>query len=337
MNGRVLQVPSNGQRRVAEEIAGLLAMPSIRPFKKASSGIPGHLWEQVVLPLMCVGRPLWSPSTSGPVFMERQVVTVHDIAFIDAPQFFSRKFVWLYAAIAARLFARARHIVTVSNFTRDRLLDHYSLDPSRVSCIHSGCSAAFYPRSVQEQDRVRTSLGIGTEPYLVGFYGHDPRKNAARLLKAWSIAAERADGAKLVLFGRVSNRKVFAVGERPPDDPSVIYAGAVSDDDLAVLFSGARAFVFPSLYEGFGLPVIEAARCGARIITSNTTALPEVSPADAALVDPLDVSAIVDAIGHALDEDDDESARARRIAEISGFDWQVTASKYQELFARMFA
>ena len=335
MNARVLAVMSNGQRRVAYEIGTRLGLAQIVPPGFATSGIKGHLWEQFVLPLRARRQLLWSPSTSAPVLLRRQVVTIHDIAFVDVPQFFSPSFARLYQRLTAAVVGRAAHIVAVSNFTRDRLIQHYRLDPDRVTCIHCASSDAFFERPTAEVDRVLAAYGLQGVPYVVGFLGNDPRKNAGRLIDAWRAVNEHGIAGKLVLFGRVSNPRVFSGGGSIQAHDSIVLAGAVSDEDLACLFTGSRAFVFPSLYEGFGLPVVEAARCGARIVSSSFTSLPEVSPPGSVLVDPYQVDQIAAAIRQMLAEPDNEAARAARIAASRIFDWAVAASRYQALFSRL--
>lgn len=333
MNARVLAVMSNGQRRVAFEIGSRLGLLQISPPRSSSSGIRGHLWEQFVLPIRARCRLLWSPSTSAPLLRRRQVVTIHDIAFVDVPQFFSPAFARLYRLLTAVVVSRAAHIVAVSHFTRDRLIRHYGLDPDKVTCIHNGCSGAFFERAPAQVDRMRAAYGLQDAPYVVGFLGNDPRKNTGRLIEAWRAVKRQGIAGRLVLFGRASNPRVFAGGMSPQAGDSIVLAGAVSDDDLACLFTGARAFVFPSLYEGFGLPVVEAARCGARIVTSSVASLPEVSPPDSVLVDPYSADQIAAATRQMLEQPDSDAARVARIRWSQMFDWDVAAARYEALFS----
>lgn len=338
VNARVLGVPSNGQKRVAEEIcARLQGITLAQPPASAASGIKGHLWEQLALPRLARGANLWSPSTSGPICHPRHVVTVHDIAFVDAPQWFSRSFATLYDQITRRLSRRALHIVTVSDFTRDRLIAHYGADPARVTRIYSGVSTAFRRMPPDQTRAALARMGIGDAPYLVTFFGHDPRKNMARIVQAWRQVSAQMPQARLVTFGRVSNATVFAQSDVGDVPASVLHVGGVSDDDLACLYSGAAGLAFPSLYEGFGLPVVEAAACGARVLTANTSALPEVSPPDSLLVDPESVGQIAAAMEALLTAPRDDAAAQARVAFAARFDWDQTARDYAALFNRVFA
>lgn len=337
MNGRVLRVQSNGQRRVAEEIvARLPELKVIHPGRSMVSGIGGHFWEQAILPLKTLGRPLWSPSTSGPVFHPNHVVTIHDIAFVDGPQWFSPSFARLYDTIVGRLVKSARHIVSVSDFTRERLIAHYGAAPDRVTTVHSGRTLAFEPASATRIDEVLDGFGLSGKPFLIAFEGTDPRKNTAAIHEAWGkLSSAHFDGA-LVLFGRAANPKVFSAVAGTAGGAGIVRVGAVADETLACLFSAARGFVFPSLYEGFGLPVIEAAACGCRILSSNVTSLPEVSPPDSLFVDPSSVSEIVAGMRHLLETDDTPEARSARMAFARHFDWNRTAQSYAEIFKKVF-
>lgn len=337
-NARVLAVPSNGQKRVAEEILRRLdGVDLATPGAGSASGIRGHAWEQLVLPRLARGRNLWSPSTTGPVRHPRHVVTVHDIAFVDSPEWFSRSFATLYDLVTRQLVRHARHMVAVSDFTRRRLIEHYRADPARVTTIYSGANTNFRRMSPEAVTEARARLGLPEAPYLVAFLGHDPRKNLARVVEAWRGVSARHPEARLVTFGRSSNAKVFAAAEIGAPPPSVLHVGPVSDADLACLYAGSAGLVFPSLYEGFGLPVIEAAACGAPVLTSNLTALPEVAPHDAILVDPLSVAEIAAGMERLLGAPADEAAAAARAASVARFDWDVAAAAHADLFRRVFA
>lgn len=338
VNSRVLMLKANGQKRVAEELVRRMpALVPIAPSESRSSGLSGHAWEQFYLPLRAAGHPLWSPSTSGPVMHGNHVVTMHDTAFIDIPQYFNKSFARWYSSMTARLAHSARHIVTVSDFTRKRVIEAFGIESRKVTTIHLGVTTAFERRSEQEISAVLSRLGVPNQPYVIGFSGTDPRKNTRKLLEAWVQSQAVKQGAHLVLFGRAANLAVFAGSTVHSDIEGVIRVGAVDDNSLAALYSGANGFVFPSFYEGFGLPVIEAAHCGARIVTSRVSSLPEVSPTDAILIDPFDVASIADAIRNLIVSSDREEDRGRRIQEMTNFRWERAAEQYSKLFAEVFA
>jgi len=337
VNGRVLSIQSNGQRRVAEElISRFPGIKVLQPGNAAASGMAGHLWEQAVLPIKAFGRPLWSPSTSGPIVHPNHIVTVHDIAFVDGPQWFSKSFATLYDVITRNTVKTSRHIVTVSEFTRQRLIEHYRAREDKLTTVYSGKSSRFFRRGREETAAVLESFDLLDKRYVIAFAGTDPRKNTSAILEAWKAIQHEFADARLVLFGRAANPKVFARMNGDEDVGGIVRVGAVSDDALACLFSEAQGFVFPSIYEGFGLPIIEAAACGCRILASVTSSMPEVSPPDAVLVDPLSLEEIKNGMKRFLLEEKDELASGERIGFAQRFDWDVAAGQYMQIFEKEF-
>lgn len=339
MNGRILAVQSNGQKRVARETAKALGLRILMPPAGIVSGVKGHLWEQTGLPAQLKGAPLWSPSTSAPVFYRNQVITVHDLAFVDVPQYFSRSFTLLYRTIVRFAAHSARHLVAVSEFSRRRIIEEYGVAPERVSRIYPGVSAGYRPRPATEQTAIRQELGIGEAPYLVAMALNDPRKNLPAIIEAWrSLGAERR-GARLVFFGRGANPKAFAQSSSDTGLPSddIVAAGALTDDQAAALLSGAQGFVFPSLYEGFGLPIVEASACGTPVLTSTITSMPEIAPEGSVLVDPTSTTAIAEGMA-ALLATPPTAARRQSLADAAApYSWAAAANQYRAVFEEAFS
>jgi glycosyltransferase involved in cell wall biosynthesis len=301
-----------------------------------ASGSKGHLWEQAILPLRLAGRPLWSPSTSAPIAYRNQVVTVHDIGFVDAPQYFAPRFAAIYNFIVGNVSKTARHLVTVSEFSRQRLIEHYRVPEERVTAVPLGVSDAFFIRPAAEVRSVLQKHGLVDTPYVVAFSGADRRKNTSGVLAAWNRLGAARTGAKLVLFGRTSNSSVFGASLALDDSSDVMRVGGVSDAELACLFTGSRGLIFPSLYEGFGLPIIEAAASGAPIVCSNLTSMPEVAPASAILLDPTSTAAIAEGIEACLRTEPDSATRARLSEAARHFSWDKAAAAYAHIFSEVF-
>ncbi len=339
MNGRILAVQSNGQKRVAQETSRALGLRIIMPPPGIVSGVKGHLWEQTSLPAQLRGAPLWSPSTSAPVFYRNQVITVHDLAFVDVPQYFSRSFTLLYRTIVRFAAHSARHLVAVSEFSRRRIIEEYGVRPERVTRIYPGVSAGYHPRPAAEQSAIRQLLGIGDAPYLVAMALNDPRKNLPAIIEAWRSLGTMRHGARLVFFGRGANPRAFAQSSSDTGLPSddIVAAGALTDDQAAALLTGAHGFVFPSLYEGFGLPIVEASACGTPVLTSTITSMPEVAPAGSLLVDPTSTAAIAEGMAALLAATPTTAHRRALVETARTYSWTDAASQYRSVFEEAFS
>lgn len=274
-NARVLTGHMGGVQRYARELfahlgANLEPLQPIRPCQ----GWSGHLWEQYRLPRRACGL-LWSPANTGPVRHPTQVVTIHDAAPLDNPEWYSRAFARWYGWLVPRLLRGARHIVTDSDFSRRRLCLHGRIDEERITVIYPGITADFLPRAEQERSRVQHRLP--SKKYILSLSTLEPRKNLTTLLAAWQeVHPMLPADLWLVLAGGTGSAAVFRQAGLGPLPPRVFLTGPVSNADLPVLYSGAEAFVFPSLYEGFGFPPLEAMACRVPVLASRAGSLPEV-------------------------------------------------------------
>ena len=294
VNGRYLIQRVTGQQRYARELVARLAerLQVIEP-PQASRGFRGHLWEQFSLPRRVNGGLLWSPSTTGPLTVRRQVVTIHDCAFFDQARCFSRAFAAWYQFLIPRLARAARQIITVSQFSKQRIVEHCRVAPGKVSVVYSGVGSQFRPHSADEIELVRRDLGL-PERYALCVGSLEPRKNLPRLLAAWKLAQPRLDDLCLVLAG--GRGHVFRDQRLAESSPGVHLTGYLTDDVLPAVYAGASMFVYPSLYEGFGLPILEAMACGVPVITSSSTAALEIAGDAALTVDPLSIESIAAAL-----------------------------------------
>ncbi|HEX8324153.1 MAG TPA: glycosyltransferase family 1 protein [Tepidisphaeraceae bacterium] len=330
VNGRFAGKRLTGVQRYAKEIVERLAGRCEMVRTHARDGIPGHRWEQFVLPLHSRGRLLWSPCNTGPVAVRRQVVTIHDTSFVDTPDCFSRSFAAWYKWLIPRLARRCRRVTTVSEFSRRRIAEVANLPLDRIDVVPNGIHADFKPAGEEAIDALRQRYDL-TGPYLLTLGSLEPRKNLKTLLKAWPLIAARRDDLTLAVAGGLggANASIFnGAGVSFDDLPRVKRLGYVDDADLPALYSGATAFVFPSVYEGFGLPPLEAMACGTPVVCSNATALPEVVGEAAVTFDPLDVEEMAHAVLRVLE---DTALRDRLIprgrARAAEFTWEVATDK----------
>jgi glycosyltransferase involved in cell wall biosynthesis len=332
VNARVTAFATGGQQRVASEVMKRLGPVNVIAPAKPLGGVRGHLWEQTELAWRARGHLLWSPSATGPL-LRRQIVTLHDVAFLDEPQFFSASFRMLYEYLTPALARVAARIVTVSEFSRRRILESFGTPPEKVVVIGNGVSANFRPQSVAEIARTRAALDLPPRYFLLQATS-DRRKNLAAALQAWSRALpDLPDDLHLVVSGNLDRGHVFGKLDVAMTAPRMRAVGYVAEEHMAPLMAGAEAFLFPSLYEGFGMPIIEAMACATPVLTSAATATQEVAADKALLVDPKSVDDIARGIV-ALSRDADLRARlaAGGPAHAAKFTWEDVAQRYIGLF-----
>ncbi len=257
-----------------------------------------RLWTHLRLAWEVSRRPpdvLFVPAHVMPLFCPvPTVVTVHDLGYLHYPEA-HRPFDRRYLAWTTRRHARrAARVIADSQATRADLIRHYRAEPDRIVVVYPGRDESLArvddPATVAA---VKARYGVDGD-YLLYLGTLQPRKNLIRLVEAFARLQSVADRLRLVLAGKKGwlYEGLFARVEALGLRDRVLFPGYVADDDKAALLSGATALVYPSLYEGFGLPVLEAMACGTPVLTSNVSSLPEVAGDAALLVDPLDTEAI---------------------------------------------
>jgi len=278
--------------------------------------------------------------TSPPFAPCPVVVSVHDLSFEHLPQTFtwrSRKQLRLTVRRSAR---SAAQVIALSEYGRQDIIEQYRLDPATVTAIPLAASDRFRPvRNAEELQRVRQTYGIESD-YVLSVGAIQPRKNLNRLVTAYSRLRRgnpKVKLPKLVLVGKCAwlyDETLRAIKELELTD-SVIVTGYVPETDLPALYSGAICFVYPSYFEGFGLPPLEAMRCGAPVIAGDRTSLPEVVGAAGLLVDPFDIDALAAAIEKVINDSDlraQLSVKGFERAKL--FDWRETARKTLAIYQR---
>lgn len=333
VNGRYLVQRVTGVQRYAREVVARhasqceLICPAL-----SLKGSMGHTWEQMVLPWRMKRGLLWSPCSTGPLAVRDQVVTIHDCAFHDAPTGFARSFAAWLAYLVPRLARRVRQIITVSHFSAERVSELCGIPRERIAVIYNGVDERFFQSNTALCDNVRQRLRLPAQ-YVLCVGSLEPRKNLPRLLAAWEQLGSVKNGLKLVLVGATS--RVFRSPLLPPLGGDVMLAGYIAEADLPAVYAAAEAFVYPSLYEGFGLPVLEAMASGTPVVCSNTTSLPEVAGPAAVGVDPLDEAAIAAGIEQVLSD----AALRRELSEAGrmrarDFTWDRTATQTWQVLQR---
>jgi glycosyltransferase involved in cell wall biosynthesis len=257
------------------------------------------------------------------------VTTIHDVGFHYFPESYSLLVRWYLEVTTRFALRRAAKVIAVSRATKEDLVRVYGADQSRIEVIHSG--ATVLDRELPSASQVESTLdGLGiTPPYLLFLGRLETKKNVARIVQAFFELKERGFPHQLVLGGTpgVGFEGLAHLINSSPHGIHVHLTGYVGGEK-ADLYVGADAFVFPSLYEGFGFPILEAAAYGVPVITSSTSALAEIAGNAAVLVDPLDVDDIAGAIAQVVG---DEKLRAELVTlghdRVQQFDWGDTAER----------
>jgi glycosyltransferase involved in cell wall biosynthesis len=261
-----------------------------------------------------------------PLVRGASVVTIHDISFERHPEFFGRSSLWRDRLLIRDAARRATKIVTVSETSRRDLIELWRLSPDRVVAIPNGVSPSFQPLSdptpFDPAVRALRVLAVGTL---------QPRKNLPRLVDAVALVAREMPVELRVVGPDCLQAK--RIQDRLGGVAAVEIAGYVSDEQLVAEYQRADVFVYPSLYEGFGLPIIEAMASGIPVVTSTAGSLPEVAGDAALIVDPLDVAAIASAIYRiASDSSLRERLRTLGLARSAQFTWRDAARAHLDVY-----
>ncbi len=281
-----------------------------------------------------------------PLFLRpgvKAVATVHDLIPLKFPHFTPRawktRFHPVFRRVLNRSARRADRVITVSRHTRRDLVADLGLPPEKIAVIHNGIDPAYRPLEKEEMVRiVKRKLG-SADPYLLYVGRFDPYKNVAGLVRAFAgFSRNRSDRPRLVLAGHPDPRypeAAEAVAELQLGS-RVVFLDGVGEEELVALYNGARALVLPSLYEGFGLPPLEAMACGTPVIVSDRASLPEVVGEAGLLVDPESTEALAAAIERLWDSAElRREYRRRGLARAAEFSWEKTASETLKVYREL--
>ena len=304
-------------------------MPTSRPWQRIA-------WEQTALPVLArrLGADvLHAPAFVGPLFAPcPQVITVHDLSFLRYPRMFrtgNRLYLGAMTGVACR---RAGAVIAVSDFTAQEVVKLLKVPKERVFSVHHGVAPRFRPLPEDSVARFRRAHNL-PDRFILYLGTLEPRKNLIRLVRAFSRLKD--PGLHLVLAGAQGwfYEDVLNEVDRLGISDRVLFPGFVPVADQTFWYNAACAFAYVSVYEGFGMPVVEALACGTPTVTSSTTSLPEAGGAGVLAVPPENEDAIVEAL-HAIVSDESLRCglRERGIAHAAGFSWDATARQTLDVY-----
>lgn len=303
------------------------------------------LWEQYALPKAVKNISpdlLHCTSNTAPLYCSTPLIlTLHDIIFLqsDKPKGMShyQQLGWYYRRWnVPRIVNKCKHIITVSNTEKVNILHRFPQLKEKLSVVHNGYSTCYKPLN----DYYSTTKKYLLENEYLFFLGNtDPRKNTIGVLHAYAdYLKQSSKRLKLVITGLKREYLESLLNSEGITScaPHIICTGYVPSEDLPALYNGAFAFLFPSLQEGFGIPILESMACGTPVITSNRSSLPEIAGAEGLLINPFNPTAIVEALLHLENAPDLYNYQSNYgLEHVKQFSWELTMKAYMDIYTRL--
>lgn len=339
INARFLTQPITGVQRYAIELSKALKQKQFEALWLTPHNIihtdlaktlqakvigtkKGHAWEQIELPryLKTLKTPLLlNLANTAPILYPNKITAIHDIAYKRYPKSFSRAFRAAYGLATPIIIKTSKALITVSQFSKKEIQDYYKVDSTKIHIVHNAVSTQFHPLTQRKQNKPQYLLAVSSWHYQKNFHG---------LIEAFN-KIKQAD-CQLYLIGEkntsFSNQPQLKQSER------VQYLGRVTDDELITYYQNAQAFIYPSYYEGFGIPPLEAQACGCPCVISNAASLPEVGGDSVIYCDPHDPQDIAKKIDTLLNDPTLQQSLVKKgFQNIKRFDWMDSAEKIIQL------
>jgi glycosyltransferase involved in cell wall biosynthesis len=294
----------------------------------------GHLWEQydLVKYLCSEGNPLLLNLTNtAPLFYKNKVVTHHDITYKRFPQSYSLKFRFFYNAFIPLIINGSHAVLTVSNFSRSEISKAYRFPLDKIHVIYNSVSNNF------EKDNANASdYPAGRERYFLAVSSANYHKNFDRMLQAFLLSKAINMGFTIKIIG--SNNKNFNSLSTNFISDKIQYLGRVTDSELYEIYSQAYSFIFPSLYEGFGIPPLEAQACDCPVIASNAASIPEVLGNSVIYFSPFDIDEMKERINDLVENSDiGKELVIKGRCNITRFSWDQSAEKLSSLLDEFYS
>lgn len=336
INGKFLTQKLTGVHRYAIELCKFLptkigeheivvAVPKdtevIEEFKRFQiaefGNFKGNLWEQLDLPgfLQKNNKPLLiNFSGISPVFYSNKILYIHDLAYMHHPEWFSKSFGFAYNLLLPRNARNAKKVFTVSEYSKQDIVKNYNLRPEKVEVVYAAASEKFVDLNLEKDDFVLMVSSL------------DPRKNMKKAIEAFLQVDTHY---KLVIIG--DKMKSFSSPDlgKYAEEERIVFTGYLSDEELIQYYNRAKVFLYPSLFEGFGIPPMEAQKCGCPAIVSEVTCLPEVYGDSVLYCNPFEVDSIKNSIEHLISDENLRKSLIRKGFEnAKRFSWGKSAESF---------
>ena len=291
----------------------------------------GYLWEQMDLPLFLKqnGNPLLiNFANMAPIFYSNKISTLHDITYIRYPHTFSWKFRLLYKIMIPLILKTSKHIFTVSNFSKEEIIGYYKIKPENISIIYNAVDSFFFPTKNNKSNQ---------ENYILAVSSVKENKNFPLVINCFQKVSETYNNIKLYIIGDLKSESFKNINSTEFENNSnICFLGRVTDEELRDYYSNAKLFIFPSLYEGFGIPVLEAQACGTPVVSSSSGSLPEVLNNSAVMCDPNNITEFVNGVISILQSNDlSNILRNQGFINIKKYSWKKSCANVIETIKRM--
>ncbi|RYZ25217.1 MAG: glycosyltransferase family 1 protein [Chitinophagaceae bacterium] len=262
-----------------------------------------------------------------------QCIVVHDLGFLHYPEGYKKSHLHYYKHYTPWFVKKAKSVLTVSNFSKQDIINRYQTEEVKINIVYNGIKESFSPIGFEEQNPVKDKYTSGTEYFLYAGAIH-PRKNLINLLKAFSKFKKRLQSSmKLVLAGRLAwkNNEFLELLKTYKYKDDVVLTGYLEESELTRLMASAYAFVYPSLFEGFGVPVVEAMKCGVPVLTSKASSMEEISEGVALYFDPQNIDDMADKLMRIYKDEDGRRALIEKgLLVAKKYSWEKTADAVWE-------
>ncbi len=318
---------------IYQELLKTLDVTLLKP--KSQNKILQHLWEHIVLPYRAREYDLlFSPANIAPIWKPKKVklvVTLHDSAFITYPKSVSKFFYYYYKYTIPRVLKIADRVITISEFSKTEIIKNYPFVKDKIKVVYNGIDTEKFYQS-KNQDKEKYLLFVGSL---------NPRKNIINLIKAFEKIVSKEE-IKLKIVGKFSDiyslskdeQEVLQIAKK---NNRIIFLENVEDKQLVKLYQNALVFVFPSIYEGFGLPPLEAMACGTPVIASNIASLVEVCGDSALYIEPFNIDDIANKIDLLLEDINLQNQLIKNgFKRVEKFTWEKSAKEHLKVFEKVF-
>ncbi len=274
----------------------------------------------------------------SPTLNRNIVLTINDLAFVRFPEFNFGWFIKKYTKEVRNNARRAKKVIAISESTKNDIVNFFSINPSKIEVIYPAAGKIFRKLKKEDTDKSITDRYNAGKKYILSVGTIEPRKNYVALIESYNVLREEyGTNVKLVIVGRTGwkSEATYQKREDSPYREDILFLGRVEDRDLVQLYNQAELFVYPSVFEGFGLPPLEAMSCGLPVIASDASSLPEVVGGAGILVPPKDTGRLASAIMSVLEDSSlKEKLSSKSIKQASRFSWDKNARKTLKAYSK---